>query len=102
MARASCDAPDFVFEKDGKAEFIRKIKPQVLKLHKALLPLNLMVLKKLLFRVGIGRTIPWCLISIPVLLKQNNLSLTIPSQLLASVHEVDNGLWWTSYREENL
>ena len=26
MARAGCDAPDFIFEKDGEAEFVRKIK----------------------------------------------------------------------------
>ena len=103
MARASCDAPDFVFEKDGKAEFIRKIKPQGIKAAQGIVTFKYHGVEKIALSSGYWTNNSLVLdFNTGFVEAKNNLSSTIPSQLLASVHEVDNGLWWTSYREERI
>ena len=93
MARASCDAPDFVFEKDGKAEFIRKIKPQGIKAAQGIVTFKYHGVEKIALSSGYWTNNSLVLdFNTGFVESKNNLSLTIPSQLLASVHEVDNGL----------
>ena len=103
MARAGCDAPDFIFEKDGEAEFVRKIKPQGIKAAQGIVTVKYDGVEKIALSSGYWANNSLVLdFGTGFVESKNNLSSTLPSQLLASVHEAYNGLWWTSYREEKI